>query len=341
MAWRMNGWRKAFCAASLAAASCVASPTAGRAETPEDTRTFRVLSYNVYGIPRGLSFPRRRLPSIGRLANTYDVVAAQEVFGGAALLQKAMPNKQAVAGGGPEGVTRKFLIKALLLPFTFFLPDFWPPFGDGLYTFIDRRLLGEAGVCAPSDIARQPYRDCYGVLGQGNDWFARKGFLRVAFDAGGIAVDLYNTHLDAGNDEGSRDARWTQLRELACAIDAISSGRPTIVAGDFNTSYSRRGDRQPMEAFREHLGLADSGAGPEAPYWRERDYILYRDGDGARLVVERSGEDRDFVRDGRALSDHPAIFTVFRVEPDATRRRDTPPAERRFNCAPSITGEGT
>jgi endonuclease/exonuclease/phosphatase family metal-dependent hydrolase len=313
----------------------------GRAETEDAARTFRLLSYNVNALPRGLSFPRRRLPTIGRLANSYDVIATQEVWGGASLLAREMPNKQAVPGGGLDGDPRKLLLKALLLPFTFFLPDFWPPFGSGLYTFIDRRLLGEGGVCAPSDIARQPYRDCYGVLAYGTDWFVRKGFLRIAFDAGGIAVDVYNTHLDAGNDEGSRDARWTQLRELACAIDAVSSGRPTIVAGDFNNSYSRRGDRQPMEAFREHLGLADSGAGPEAPYWRERDYIFYRDGDRARLIVERSGEDHAFVPDRRALSDHPAVFAVFHVEPEPSGRRDTPLPERRFNCARSSANEST
>lgn len=332
--------RKALYAAYLAA-SCVAAPLAGRAETAEQARTFRLLSYNVYGIPRGFSFPSRRLPSIGKLANAYDVVAAQEVFGGAALLEREMPGKQAVGGGGLDGDARRLLLKALLLPFTFFLPDFRPPFGAGLYTFIDRRMLGEGGVCASSEIARQPYRYSHGVLGLGTDWFVRKGFLRVAVEVGGVAIDVYNTHLDAGNDEESRDARWTQMRELACAIDAAGSGRPVIVAGDFNTSYSRRGDRQPMEAFREHLGLADSGAGPQAPYWRERDYILYRDGAAARLAVERSGEDHDFVRDGRALSDHPAIFAVFRVAPDPSGRRDTPPPERRFNCGRSSSAEGT
>jgi Endonuclease/Exonuclease/phosphatase family len=316
---------------SLAAAVGVllCMPSQSLAET-RSGGSFTLLSYNVRGLPRGLSFPRRRFAAIGRLANAYDVVLNQEVFGATAKLAGQMNGKRAFAGPGLRGDPGRIALKAVLLPFTFFIPDFWPPFGSGLYTFVDQRLLDGGGL---ADVERKAYHECYGIVGSDSDCFARKGYLRVGIEAAaGVEVDVYNTHLDAGNDEGSRDARWLQLRELACAIDARASARPVIVAGDLNIGYARKGDRQALAAFREHLGLADSGAGPEDRHWRERDYVLYRDGGAARLIVERSGEQRDFVRDGHALSDHPALFAQFRVEPAPSGRRDTPAPERRFDC---------
>jgi hypothetical protein len=66
--------------------------------------------------------------------------------------------------------------------------------------------------------------------------------------------------------------------------------------------------------FRERLGLEDSGAGAELPFWRERDFVLFRSGAGTNLSVEESGEAVEFVSRGRALSDHPALYVRFRVE---------------------------
>ena len=50
------------------------------------------------------------------------------------------------------------------------------------------------------------------------------------------------------------------------------------------------------------------------PFWRERNFILYRDGDMAALTVEGAGEAMEMVNDDRrALSDHAALFARFRV----------------------------
>jgi hypothetical protein len=50
-------------------------------------------------------------------------------------------------------------------------------------------------------------------------------------------------------------------------------------------------------------------------HWRERDYILYRNGADTELEVERAGEAREFVEQDRALSDYPAVYARFRVRP--------------------------
>ena len=323
-----SGGRIVACAILAIGLRCL--PAAG-AETAQPASAFTVLTYNVRGLPRGFSFPRTRFPEIARLARKYDLVLTQEVFGAAGIFVRQLQNKYSVRGVGVRADPPNVLLKIALLPFTFFVPDFWPPLGSGLYTFVGEPLLANG---KPSRVDTEMYRECHGVFGAGMDCFARKGYLRTGIAAGGIEIDVYNTHLDAGNDPGSRRARLAQLLELACAIDAAGSERPLIVAGDLNLSYALPGDREVITLFREHLGLADSGAGPEHPHWRERDYILYRDGAAARLRSARSGEDGEFVRDGYALSDHPALFAEFRLIPDASGRRDTPAPRRRIDCAP-------
>ena len=62
--------------------------------------------------------------------------------------------------------------------------------------------------------------------------------------------------------------RRLQLEILAEAIEEKSSRRAVIVLGDFNSSFARRGDREGIMGFRNRLGLLDSGAGPELPFWR-------------------------------------------------------------------------
>jgi hypothetical protein len=249
-----------------------------------------------------------------------------------------MNGKQGVTGNGLRGDPGKILLKASLFFVPFLVPDFWPPYGSGLYTFVDRRLIPGGDELPAAEIESAPYRDCYGYFSSKTDCFARKGYLRVGITApGGVAIDVYNTHPDAGNDLGSRQARKAQLLQLACAIEARASGRPIIVAGDLNTAYSRAGDREAIDIFRQHLGLADSGAAAEDPHWRERDYILYRDGRDARLIVERAGEKTEFVVKGYALSDHPALFTELHAERDASGPA-TPEPVRRIDCHPTDPG---
>lgn len=323
-------------AATVAALLFVA--TSGSADTKLQQDNFALLTYNVRGVPKGLHFPRRRFPTIGWLANRYDVVLAQEVFGGSRLLINQMPGKQAFVGVGVLWSPSKVALRALTLPFTFFLPDFWPPFGSGLITLVEHRLLPDGDSTEAAKFETSPYRECHGRFSAGMDCFARKGYLRVAVQSpGGTLIDVYNTHLDAGTDHESRAARSAQLRELACAIDARDSGRPTIVAGDLNIAYARKTDGILLSKFRQHLGLADSGAGAEDPTWRERDYVLYRDGTDARLIVERAGEESAFVFDGYALSDHPALFAQFRVVPRVVGEPGTPPRRGQYDCAPETS----
>ena len=153
-------------------------------------------------------------------------------------------------------------------------------------------------------------------IGQNGDCWARKGYLRVGMQTPeGAVIDVYNTHLEAGPEPQSIETRRLQLELLAEGIERKSTRRAVIVLGDFNSAFARPGDREVIMGFRQRLGLLETGAGPELPIWRERDFILYRNGALGTLSVEAAGEAQEFVSGGRALSDHPALIVRFRATP--------------------------
>jgi endonuclease/exonuclease/phosphatase (EEP) superfamily protein YafD len=119
--------------------------------------------------------------------------------------------------------------------------------------------------------------------------------------------------MEAGASEQSIAIRHKQFNHLANAIDAWSPGQALIVAGDFNSDLRRPGDQTNLMHFRNRLELRDSGAGPELPYWRERNYIFYRDSSTVTLTVAEAGEALEFTRGHHALSDHPALFARFHI----------------------------
>jgi endonuclease/exonuclease/phosphatase family metal-dependent hydrolase len=163
---------------------------------------------------------------------------------------------------------------------------------------------------------RAPYDECAGWFGSALDCWARKGYLRVRIrDAQGSEVDLYNTHIEAGTSKRSIRSRKKNFEKLAGAVETLSAGRAVVVAGDFNVDYSRPYDREIITEFRQRVGLLDSGAAPTLAVWRERDFILFRDGDTVDLTVVAAGEATEFVSGGRALSDHPALFVRLRISP--------------------------
>lgn len=273
-----------------------------------------VLSYNVHGLAPVIAQdnPLDRVEAIGSLAASYDVALFQEDFEYHSTIGRRMQGSVGVLGNGMELDPRRLAAKILLAPITAILPHFSAPYGAGLSTFVKSELV------VPGDVRREPFRVCDGWLGSHLDCWASKGYLRVGIRTReGLIVDVYSTHLDAGRGRGSVETRRRQLRTLASAIEQQSGERAVIVGGDFNLAVERPGDGELMAEFRERLNLSDSGAGPELPFWRRRDYILYRSGMQAQISVAQSGEAVEFVDGQRALSDHPAVYARFRVSTSA------------------------
>lgn len=238
----------------------------------------RVVTYNIAGLPEGLSkmHPRTNLPLIGALLDRYDLALIQEDF--------AYP---------------ELLRQRVVLPFG--TPPYdhgWRPhFGDGLSQF------GKLPFSAPE---RTPWELCNGVLDAYYDCLTPKGmmFTRVQLD-GELSLDVYNVHLDAGASAADRQARSSQLRQLTQAILSKSAGRPILLGGDFNlTSVERR----EFADFEQAVGVKDVCAVLHCgDPWRF-DRILIRSTDSIRLTPRRWSLDLRFHDSkGRPLSDHFAV----------------------------------
>jgi hypothetical protein len=269
-----------------------------------------VLSYNVHGLPPLIAGdnPRRRASVIGARARAYDVALFQEDFAYHKLIRRQMEGSVGICGNGQAFDLRRLAAKILLAPLSLFFSRFSVSYGAGLSTFVKSALM------LRDDVDRAPFGICDGWLGADFDCWARKGYLRVGIRTPeGVVVDVYSTHLDAGHGKRAAKTRRRQLRILAHAIETQSAERPVIVGGDLNLGFKRPRDRGVMIEFRERLHLQDSGAGPERPFWRSRDYILYRSSRQAQISVEQAGEALEFSDGNRTLSDHPALYARFRV----------------------------
>lgn len=298
--------------ASLAVAIfllCFAGDLSRRAAADPGDR-LSVLSYNIHGLFRLVAKdnPRDRMPTIGWLANRYDVVMFQEDFEFHDILVTQMERRVVYRGNGVGGDPRRLLLKVVLFPLALLVPHFSPPYGAGLSTFLAPHL-GE-----PSEVTRRAFGICDGWLRNHGDCWANKGLLRTRVRMpSGAEVDVYNTHLDAGGAESGAETRRMQLERIAQEIERRSARRAVVIGGDFNLWFIRPPDRDVFLAFRKRVGALDSGAGPELPFWRERNFILYRSGDDVALTLESAGEATEFVSGQRALSDHPALYARFRV----------------------------
>jgi endonuclease/exonuclease/phosphatase family metal-dependent hydrolase len=296
----------------FAALLCVSAAAQAQIPAGPAGTEFSVLSYNIHGLFRWIAAddPRDRMPTIGWLANRYDVVGFQEDFEYHDIVKDQIQDSVGWRGNGMGWDPRRVGAKLLLAPFAIFIPHFSPPYGSGLATFVRR------AYAIPDDCDRVPYGVCFEWIGQNGDCWARKGYLRVTMRTPeGAVIDVYNTHLEAGPESQSIETRRLQLEVLAEGIERMSAQRAVIVLGDFNSAFARPGDRENIMSFRRRLGLLETGAGPELPIWRERDFILYRSGALGILSVEAAGEAKEFVSGGRALSDHPGLTARFRATP--------------------------
>ncbi|MCW6010156.1 endonuclease [Micromonospora sp. CPCC 205371] len=282
-------------AALLAVSSAV--PAAPASAAPPPTGTFSVLTYNVAGLPEGLSSgnPSANTPAIGQRLGAYDVVHVQEDFNYHAALYANDNHPYRTPTSGGAG------------------------FGDGLNTLSDYPY---------SDLVRDDWNSC-----NGTDCLTPKGFTwsRVRF-AEGVYVDFYNLHPNAGTTDADLAARRANISELSSYIQANSAGNAVVVMGDTNTRYTRTGDN--IRDLLSTNGLTDAwvqavrggtppAAGSPALVCDDAnvtndcevvDKILYRGNRYVTLALDwYSNENADFrTADDKMLSDHYPIAAGFR-----------------------------
>lgn len=253
---------------------------------------FTVLTYNTHGLPAWIARddPERRLPLLLERAGAYDLVLLQEDFAYHDRVVEHAPHPLVVRGNGPA-------------------PGWLGWSGAGLTVL--------ARAPAPRVERAQPYRHCHGWLSAGSDCFGNKGYLMLRLRvAEGIDIDVWDTHLDAGFDDGDYAARAIQLDLLGDVILRESRGRALVVGGDFNTDWSQPRDRALLESFVARIG-ASIAVRNSHPRWPLRlDYLLVRSGARVGLETATGGVAEEFVdAEGTALSDHPALWARLRASP--------------------------
>jgi endonuclease/exonuclease/phosphatase family metal-dependent hydrolase len=270
---------------------------------PVSSGSFSVLTYNVAGLPEGLSSgnPAANTPIIGQRIAPYDIVAVQEDFNYHAALytNDTHPHRTPTSGGAA--------------------------FGDGL------NLLSNHPY---TDLTRDKWNTC-----NGTDCLTPKGFTwsRIRL-AEGVTIDFYNLHPNAGTTDADLAARRANITELSTFITTHSAGNAVVVAGDTNTRYTRTGDniRDLLSTNRltdtwvekEHNGTPPTAGSPAllcddtavTDTCEVVDKILYRGNRYLTLTLDDYRNDNTAFRttNNTMLSDHYPITAEFRwtLNPD-------------------------
>jgi endonuclease/exonuclease/phosphatase family metal-dependent hydrolase len=254
---------------------------AGPGVASEQKGTFELLTYNVAGLPEGLSRsrPLANLPRIGKLLNKYDIALVQEDFAYPLELRREARHGH---------VSPAFVRQSL-------------DFGDGLSQFTRLPF---------SDFRRVAWSSCHGLLDAFFDCLTPKGFTRARQSlAEDVSIDVYNLHMDAGGSPGDREARQAQVAQLITAIQEESTGRALIVGGDTNI-FGR--DQALLDRLLESAELKDACSEVHCGDTRRVDRVLYRSSRALTLGVKQWRIDREFVDDqGRPLSDHLPVAVAF------------------------------
>ena len=211
-----------FAAATLALSGLAATgATPASAAAAATTGSFNVLTYNVAGLPEGLSssHPATNTPLISPRLAPYDIVNVQEDFNYHAALYAGdnHPYRTATSGGAAVG--------------------------DGLNTLSNFPL---------DDFERVKWDKCTGT-----NCLTPKGFTlaRVRL-AEGVFLDLYNAHPNADDSDDALAARRANIQQLSDFIRANSAGNAVLVMSDTNTRYTRSADN--IRTLVNDNGLTDA-----------------------------------------------------------------------------------
>jgi hypothetical protein len=303
--WRMR--RRAV----LVMAAALAGGLAPGCTNPARSGTIRALSYNVAGLPEGISgsHPAVNTPLISPKLNAYDLVAVQEDW---------VDFDPPVPG---FDFHHDDLIAAADHPYKSVPAP--PAYGrdprrpsaataDGLNLLSRYRL---------SDSVHTMWNGCFGGAdtadGGAADCLALKGFTFTrATLADGVEVDVYDLHGEAGGTAEDQRLQTEDFRQLAAFLATFSAGHAVILTGDTNLHTDGRhpdasgtADREIWRAFLTATGLADVcdtlSCGPDGD---AIDKLALRSSPALTLTARSHQFAPEFVdAAGAPLSDHRAL----------------------------------
>jgi hypothetical protein len=298
--------RQLTCALSLLA-FCVLVSCGDDGEpssSPPLSGQFLALSYNVAGLPEGLSSSRPSLytPLISPLLNAYDLVLVQESW--------QTPDPNPLAGIGLR-VFHEVLAAGANHPYKS-VPAPLPLYGDPERpTALVSDGLNRFSRFPFDEVIRQRWRDCDNSAA---DCLSLKGFsvARTRF-APGVCIDVYNLHMEAGSTARDHQLRLEGALQLAAFMREHSAGKAVIVGGDFNLHSNREPDATTFQRLLMETGLTDVCAARNCPEPGRIDKFLFRGGAGVevRPLSWRFETDVFVAPTGEALSDHDALAVRF------------------------------
>ena len=153
-----------------------------------------------------------------------------------------------------------------------------------------------------------PFDSCSGWISKDNDCLATKGFQHVRIKIDGHKVDLYNTHLDAGDSKSDIKTRRFQIMQLKSYAIKKSDGMAIIIAGDLNVDFNSK-ESSVIGSLCDSLDLniADWIEPLKGHMFGKLDYILYRGSEDIAIELNKCMIDSSL----NGLSDHPPIRAIF------------------------------
>ena len=245
----------------------------------------KVLTYNIHALSPFIAGddPHGRIPKILSGSSENNIIFFQEnwIFSDK-YFNRQLPEHQII-----KSKTSKF---------------FWPFNNSSGLTLA---LSDSIKILETNDVS---YGSCSGWISKDNDCLATKGFQHVRIEIDGDMVDLYNTHLDAGNSRSDIETRRLQIKQLESYAIKNSAGIAVIIAGDLNVS-SESDEFSAVLSLCAALGVSVAdwvGTEADSPFGK-LDYILYRG--SLDTVIELNKCSVDSRLNG--LSDHPPIKASF------------------------------
>ena len=251
-----------------------------------------ILTYNIHGLSPVFAGdkPKERIPSILDKSKSFDIILLQEnwIFSSEEIAQELDGYEIMVSNKSKF----KNPIKCLL-----------NPNGSGLSVGVKDSIL-----LLSSD--EYSFDGCSGWLFRANDCLSTKGFQRISIKINGERVDIYNTHLDAGESKKDIRVRNKQLQDLKDYVQSNSSSYPLIIAGDMNINLLDSESREIINSFISDLNL-------QMVDWSTQtldktsvlDYIFYRGSDITEILLVKGGVNQELL----GTSDHPPIEGLFDI----------------------------
>ncbi len=278
-------------------------PSSKKVLLNQTSGSFSALSYNVAGLPEGLSgsSPLANTPIISPLLNGYDLVVVQESW------QTPDPNPLA-----PLRVYHELLVAEADHPYKSISAPL--PLGNDPerpQAQVSDGLNRMSQLFFVDDVVRHRWTDCHASAA---DCLSLKGFSYArTMLTPGVTVDVYNLHMEAGGDpedDALRDAAVTQLSDF---INAVSPGRALIVGGDFNLHTNSEPDSTQFQRLLSETGLLDVCATLSCPEPGRIDKFLFRSGGGVTITPTSWNFETTIFVDGVGdpLSDHDPLAVDF------------------------------